>query len=286
MQPQLVNGKWEGTWSTNHPASSVVVTVSAEDPTDTIGGSRQLTGGLGTPIDPPLIPQGGVVSGASFAPNTPLAPGEIVSLFGTKLADTTAGAASLPLPTQLSGTSLVIGGIGMPILYTSNGQVNAVVPYGLTPNTSQQVLVQRDATLSVPVSVDVGPAQPGVFFQAPMQGIIIAYRGQTNFLAAPGSPATAGDVLVIYSAGLGPVIPAVADGVGAPSNPPATTTSQPTVTIGGINAPIQFSGLAPGFVGLYQVNAVVPPGVTPGNQVPVILSIAGQTSPPVTIAVK
>lgn len=174
----------------------------------------------------------------------------------------------------------------MPILYTSNGQVNAVVPYGLTPNTSQQVLVQRDATLSVPVSVDVGPAQPGVFFQAPMQGIIIAYRGQTNFLAAPGSPATAGDVLVIYSAGLGPVIPAVADGVGAPSNPPATTTSQPTVTIGGINAPIQFSGLAPGFVGLYQVNAVVPPGVTPGNQVPVILSIAGQTSPPVTIAVK
>jgi len=286
MQPQLQSGKWEGTWSTNHPASSVVVTVSAQDPTDAITGSRQLTGGLGTPIDPPLIPQGGVVSGASFAPNTPLAGGEIVSLFGTKLSDTTAGAASIPLPIQLSGTSLVIGGIAMPILYTSSGQVNAVVPYGLTPNTSHQVLVQRDATLSVPVSVDVGPAQPGIFFQAPMQGIIIAYRGQTNFLAAPGSPATAGDVLVIYSAGLGPVSPAVADGSGAPSNPPATTTTQPMVTVGGVNAPIQFSGLAPGFVGLYQVNAVVPTGVTPGNQVPVILSIAGQTSPAVTIAVK
>ena len=285
MQPLQQNGKWDGTWSTNHPASSVVVTVSAEDSTATILGSRQLSGGLGTPIDPPLIPQGGVVSAASFA-RSPLAPGAMVSVFGSKLADSTLGAPLLPLPTQLSGTSLLIGGINMPILYTSDGQLNAIVPYGLTPNTSHQVLVQRDATLSVPVQVDVGPAQPGVFVQAPTQGIVFAYRGQINFLAAPGSPATAGDVLVIYSAGLGPVTPAVADGAGAPGNPPATTINQPTVSIGGIPAPVQFSGLTPGFAGLYQVNVLVPPGVTPGNQVPVILNVGGQISPAVTIAVK
>ena len=288
MHPLLQNGKWDGTWSTNHPTADVVVTVTADDSTGTIMGSRQLSGGLGTPINPPLISPGGVVSGATFASATPLAPGAIVSLFGTQLSDTTASASMLPLPELLAGTSLSIGGITMPLLFTSGGQVNAVVPYGLTPNTSQQVLVQRDATLSVPAQVDVGPAQPGIFFrtvEAPMQGIIFAFRGQTNFLATPGSPATAGDVLVIYSAGLGPVNPAVADGVGAPSSPPATTTNQPTVTVGGVPAVVQFSGLAPGFVGLYQVNAVVPNGVTPGNQVPVVISIAGQTSPAVTIAV-
>jgi uncharacterized protein (TIGR03437 family) len=289
MQPLQQSGKWDGTWSTSHPTSSVVVTVSAEDSNATITGSREITGGLGTPIDPPLVPQGGVVSGATFAPNTPVAPGAIVSLFGAKLADATGGASSLPLPNQLSGTSLVAGGIPMPILFTSSGQLNAVVPFGLTPNTSHQILVQRDATLSVPVSVDVGPAQPGVFFrtvEAPMQGIIFAYRGAANFLAAPGSPATAGDVLVIYSAGLGLVAPAVGDGFGAPASPTANTVNQPTVSIGGVNAPVQFSGLAPGFVGLYQVNALVPQGIAPGNQVPVTISIAGQTSPAVTIAVK
>jgi len=286
MQALQQNGAWDGTWTTNHPSSQVVVTVNAENPTANITGSIEITGGLGTPLNPPQVPQGGVVSGATFAPNTPIAPGAIVSLFGSMLADSSGGATSLPLPNQLAGTSLQAGGIAMPILYTSSGQLNAVVPYELVPNTSHQILVQRDTTLSVPVSVDVGPAQPGVFFQSPSQGIIFAYRGQTDFLAAPGTPTTAGDVLVIYSAGLGPVKPAIGDGVGAPGNPPATTLNQPTVMIGGVNAPVQFSGLAPGFVGLYQINAQVPPGITPGNQVPVILSIAGQTSPAVTIAVK
>jgi uncharacterized protein (TIGR03437 family) len=286
MQPLQQNGRWDGTWSTNHPSSQVVVTVSAENPNANISGSMEITGGLGTPINPPQVPQGGVVSGATFAPNTPIAPGAIVSLFGTLLSDSTGGASSLPLPDQLFGTSLQAGGIAMPILFTSGGQLNAVVPYELVPNTSHQILVQRDTTLSVPVSVDVGAAQPGVFFQAPNQGIIFAYRGQANFLAAPGSPTTAGDVLVIYSAGLGAVTPAIADGVGAPGSPPATTVNQPTVSIGGVNAPVQFSGLTPAFVGLYQINAQVPPGITPGNQVPVVISIAGQTSPAVNIAVK
>jgi uncharacterized protein (TIGR03437 family) len=288
MQSLQQSGKWDGTWSTSHSTSQVMVTVSAQDPSSNLKGTREISGGLGTPTNPPMVPQGGVVSGAAFVPNTPIAPGAIVSLFGARLADATGNAGSLPLPSLLAGTSLLAGGIPMPILFSSDGQVNAVVPYGLTPNTSHQILVQRDQTLSVPVSVDVGPAQPGVFFrtvEAPMQGIIFAVRGQASFLAAPGSPATAGDVLVIYSAGLGMVTPSVMDGFAAPGSPPATTVNQPTVSVGGVSAPVQFSGLAPGFVGLYQVNAVVPSGIQPGNQVPVSITIAGQTSPPVTIAV-
>ena len=76
------------------------------------------------------------------------------------------------------------------------------------------------------------------------------------------------------------------EGSSAPTTPPLSTTVNPvTVTIGGQPATVAFSGLTPGFAGLYQINAVVPPGITPSDAVPVVLTIAGQTSPPVTIAV-
>jgi uncharacterized protein (TIGR03437 family) len=85
---------------------------------------------------------------------------------------------------------------------------------------------------------------------------------------------------------LGAVDQSIPDGAAAPSAPLANTVAKPTVKIGGQSAVVSFSGLAPGFVGLYQIDAIVPGGVTPGNQVPVVVSIAGETSPPVTIAVQ
>jgi uncharacterized protein (TIGR03437 family) len=77
----------------------------------------------------------------------------------------------------------------------------------------------------------------------------------------------------------------VSDGGAAPS-PPANTLTVPTVTIGGTTAQVTFSGLSPGSVALYQIDAIVPAGITPGSQVPVVLNVAGQPGPPVTIAVK
>jgi uncharacterized protein (TIGR03437 family) len=75
-------------------------------------------------------------------------------------------------------------------------------------------------------------------------------------------------------------------GMAAPATTLSTTVRPVTVTIGGRSAVVQFAGLAPGFVGLYQVNAVVPEGLTAGNEVPVMIETDGQTSPPVTIAVR
>jgi len=73
----------------------------------------------------------------------------------------------------------------------------------------------------------------------------------------------------------------------APSTPPlSTTVNTVTATIGGKAAQVAFSGLTPGYAGLYQVNAVVPSGITTGDTVPVVVSVAGQTSPPVTMAAK
>jgi uncharacterized protein (TIGR03437 family) len=99
-------------------------------------------------------------------------------------------------------------------------------------------------------------------------------------------PATRGSVIQIFATGAGATNPPVAAGEAAPASPLALTVVQPTVTIGGKAAQVQFSGLAPGFVGLWQINAVVPADVTPGNAVSLSISAGGQTSNTVTIAVQ
>jgi uncharacterized protein (TIGR03437 family) len=99
-------------------------------------------------------------------------------------------------------------------------------------------------------------------------------------------PMSAGDAIVIYCAGLGPVNPPVTAGSAAPSSPPAMTTNPVTVTIGGKTAQVFFGGLVGGFAGLYQVNAYVPKGTTAGDAVPLVVTVAGFESAPVTVSVK
>jgi uncharacterized protein (TIGR03437 family) len=283
----IQGGLWNTTWVSGHNAGPVTLTVTANDPARNLFGSREVTGGLGESTKSPVL--NAAVSGASFAANAPLAPGSIISLFGVDLANGTAAAGVIPLGDTLAGARVVMAGRLLPMIYSSSGQINAVVSAGINFNTSQQIVVQRDITLSVPISVNVASAEPAIFGypfpgDPPNQGAIL--NAVSYVPAHPATPAAAGDILAIFCTGLGAVNPAVPDGAGAPSSPPATTVATPTVSIGGKAAKVTFSGLSPGFVGLYQIDAIVPDGLTPGNQVPVVLSIAGQTGPATTIAVK
>jgi uncharacterized protein (TIGR03437 family) len=284
----LGNGLWSGTWQARSATSSpITVTITAEIPQQNLQGTTKVTGGLGAGQNPPVVGAGAVVSAAAFTPQVPLAPGTIVSIFGTNLSASLGAAPSLPLGTLLAGTKAMIGGQDMPLLYTNSGQINAVVPYGIPLNARSQVIVQRGNTVSMPESVTIAASQPAVFTlnqSGQGQGLIFLSDGIT--LADASHPAQAGNVVVIYSSGLGAVDPPVAAGAAAPSSPLSNTANPVSVTIGDVQAQVQFAGLAPGFAGLYQVNAVVPSGVTPGSAVPLTLSVAGQTSPPVTMAVK
>ena len=172
--------------------------------------------------------------------------------------------------------------------YAADGQVNAVIPYDIPANTTQQLIVTNGPALSVPETVAIAPAQPGVFAQADGSGVIFGVKpgSSDQILVDAGHPVSAGYAIVIYCAGLGPVSPPIAAGAAAPLAPPATTTNPVTVTIGGKTAQVFFGGLVGGFAGLYQVNAYVPKGITPGNAVPLLVSVAGFDSAPVTIAVK
>ena len=208
--------------------------------------------------------------------------------YRVNLSDGVGQSNGLPLPQQLNGTQVLLGNQPLPILYTSTGQLNVQVPYTVPVNTQYQLTVQHGNTLSVPQSLVVAQAQPGIFTvnqQGTGQGSIV--KSDQVTLAQPGTPAGIGEVIVIYCTGLGAVTPAVKEGSPAPTTPPLSTTVNPvTVTIGGQSAPVAFAGLTPGYAGLYQVNVVVSTGITTGDAVPVVLNVAGQTSPAVTMAVK
>jgi uncharacterized protein (TIGR03437 family) len=280
-------GVWTSTWSSGNNSGPVTLTVMANDPVRNLTGMREVTGGLGDPAPAPVL--NAAVSGASFAGNTPLAPDSIISLFGQNLGNGTAQATALPLNTTLAGATVLMAGNAVPLIYGSGEQINAVVPSGININTNHQIVVQRDNTLSIPIPVDIGAAEPAIFgYQGPgdptTQAAIV--NAVTYAVAHPATPVGAGDVVAIFCTGLGAVDQNVPDGAGAPASPLANTVTVPTVTIGGQSAKVLFSGLAPGFVGFYQIDALVPSGITPGNQVPVVVNILGDSSPPVTIAVK
>ncbi|HYL79150.1 MAG TPA: hypothetical protein VEU96_33475 [Bryobacteraceae bacterium] len=282
----LKDGRWQGTWQTGSGSKSqVTITLTAANPAAQLNGSRQLIGEFLTQQDPPIVSSSGVVSSAIAVSYVPLAPGGLITVYGSRLADGAQSAQTVPLPTQLGNTTLVMAGQSLPLLYAGPGQVNAQVPFGIAVNTTHQVLIQRGLTYSVPVPVEVAPAQPAIFL-AGGAAIVQAYRGtDPPFLVSPQQPVTTGDVIVVYCAGLGVTDQNVPDGGTSPGSPPAQTLSPVTVSIGGQAAPVYFAGLAPGFVGLYQVNSQVPPGVPPGDNVPISLSIAGQISPVATTSV-
>ena len=182
----------------------MTITVNASDPARNLTGTRQITGGLGTPAAAAVLQS--AVSGASFAANLPLAPGSLISLFGQNLADGTASAPSLPLGTLLAGATAVMAGNPLPLDYSSSGQINAAVPFGINTNTSHQILVQRDNTLSVPIPVNVGSVEPAIFAypapgEPPNQGAIV--NAANYAVADPTNPVTAGNILAIFCTGLG-----------------------------------------------------------------------------------
>jgi uncharacterized protein (TIGR03437 family) len=286
----LKDGTWAGTWTPQHNAAQVAVTATAQIPPENLQGQVQIKGAFQTYTQPPVIGTGAVVNAASFAAQAPLAPGSLITLFGTNLAQGESTASSVPLPLNLAGSSLLLAGQSAPLLFANNGQVNAIVPYGVAVNTPQQVIVSSSSSLSVPQSVILAAAAPGIFTvnaSGQGQGIIVGVHANGNQpIADANNPATAGQAIVIYCTGLGEVNPSVPTGTAAPLSPLSNTVQPISVTIGGVPATVLFSGLTPGFVGLYQVNATVPNGVAGGNQVPVTLTGAGQQSMPVTIAVQ
>lgn len=236
----------------------------------------------------PSINPGGVVNAASYAAGAPVVPGSIAAVFGTFPVNTPAGAAGIPLPTSLGGISVNFGGtVPGPLFYASQLQVNVQVPWELAGQSQTTITAAAGSQTSTTQTVPLAPVSPGIFSMNSKgfgQGAIL----DTSYhLVDASNPATPGSSFVqIYCTGLGEVTNQPTSGAASPANPLAQTLTTPTVTIGGVPATVLFSGLAPGYVGEYQVNVQVPAAAATGDAVPVAISINGAVSNSVTMAVR
>jgi uncharacterized protein (TIGR03437 family) len=265
-----------------------------------------------------------VVNTASFAPGMPIAPGSVASLFGTGFGskDNLYG---FPF-TSINGVSVTFNGVAAPLVHlvASAGQIDLVVPVETPETGTALVAVTAAGETSALFSVNMAASAPGVF--QPYRTVATPTRHQaavlfanTAWLVMPeswvaeyGLPggcrssgidvrftcaevARRGDYIQIYLTGLGKATPG-GDPAGTPletgGSAPADgsilyrTVETPSVTIGGIPAVVLYSGLAPGFAGLYQINLQIPASVPAGDAVPVeILAANGQSDTATTIAI-
>jgi uncharacterized protein (TIGR03437 family) len=265
----------------NTPISSVSITAKAT------GYSQTFTGAIRVQ---PTISAGGVVDAA--AGKTPIAPGSYVSIYGSNLTENYTDSvtyAPYALPLTLDGVTVSFdvpsAKISVPgyLTFVSPGQINVQVPWELQGQTSAQVKVtlygySYGNVVTVPLA-DTAPQ----FFD--IGGGIAAARDQNNAIVTTANPVKRGQVVQLYMNGLGPVTNGPASGEFASSTALTYTKAQDTaVTIGGQPAQVLFTGLAPSFPGLYQVNAIVPAGISAGT-VPISLTIAGVTTKPLTLPV-
>ena len=220
-----------------------------------------------------------VVNAASFL-SGPVAPGEIVTVFGSGFGPgplTTLRLTAGLVNTTLGGTRVLFDGVPAPLIYTVENQLSAVVPYAVAGKPSTQVQVEYRGTRSVPVTLQVTPASPAIFTLDSSGRGAGAILNQDSSVNSPANPASIGSVVSIFATG---------EGQTSDSVPPLILPVR--VTIGGQTVTPTYAGGAPGNVaGLMQVNVQIPSGIQTGSAVPVLLQVGNTSSQAgVTIAVR
>jgi len=229
----------------------------------------------------PSINRNGVVNTASSQVGQGLAPGSYISIYGSYLADAIVGSPTLSLPVSLGTVSVSFdgGGLSLPghISFVSPGQVNVQIPWEFQGQSSVQMAVSVSYVPSAVYTVPLNTYSPGIFEfnDSGHQSAVATDANGVVFTQA--NPASRGQTIVLYANGLGPVDHQPPSGAPTPLPPPLANTVTPTVTIGNIAAHVDFSGLSPGWVGLYQLNVDVPQNAPTGLQ-PIVVSIGGVVS--------
>ena len=281
----LQNGQWSATWQPQNSSPAGVTVSLLAQKASLVGTTQTLVGFQGSQSLP--LASGGVFNAVTLAQG-PLAPGELILIKGSALADGQAAATSTPLAQQLAGAQVLMGSGVASLLYADSTQLIGQVPFGTPVNTSQQIVLERDTSSGVPTTVIVAAAQPALFTaDGSGTGQALVYQvnssGVAGNLANASNPVDSGDTVIIYCAGLGAV-----DQNGAATNPVSVSIGgQPAhVAYAGIATPASYPSAGPpailglvstGLGGLYQINAVVPAGFT-AAAASVIVTVGGQSS--------
>lgn len=236
----------------------------------TVSGVTVLPWNFNSSVAPPSISS--VVNAGNFASD--VAPGGLISVFGTNLSPLNMASSEIPLPTALANSCLSVNGLPVPILFVSPTQVNAQMPFQAIGDVT--LILRTPGGISNDFNLVIQPTAPSVFYGSvgPQDNVPTVVRYDDNELVTSSHPIhrSSGSALVIYLTGLGETAPAVATGAQAPTSPLSYSVVQPTVTLGGVKLPVLYSGLAPGLVGVDQINVSVPTNVPEGMSVPLVIS--------------
>lgn len=228
-----------------------------------------------------------------------LSPGLVTTMapLGIRFSDETVSYSTAAVPKVLSDVEVLVNGVPAPIYFLSPTLINFYVPMA-TPTSGQiDVIVQRQSTSQILASstLNSAVATPGFFTTTQNGRGQIAALNEDNTINSTANPVGRGRVIQLYATGQGFLPDAPPDGEPAPTSRLISTPSLPRVIINTGDAPVLFSGLAPGFVGVWQINARIPDNVPPGNAVVVAIlhlgipsnsSTNGSTRIQTTIAVR
>jgi uncharacterized protein (TIGR03437 family) len=231
-------------------------------------------------VAPPQI--NAIVSAADS--KSPAAPGGLITVYGSNLSPTNQATSQIPVPTALANSCITVNGQPIPLIFVSPGQVNAQMPFQAVG--AETVVVHTPGGISNNFNLIVQPNSPAVFLSGvagPETNLPTIIRVANGLLATDSNPIHPGDELVIYLTGLGQTNPAGNTGYPAPGNPLSNALTTTTVTLGGMNLPVSYAGLAPGEVGVNQINVTVPGGTPTGISLPLTIN---QGSGTVTVSMR
>ena len=263
-------------WIATSGTAAIAVTTSAG-----------VSNSLAFPVAPPtpVVSQNGIVNALSSLPS--IAPGSLISIYGTNLAY----ASATPDPSALvantiASTSVTVNGLTAPLLYVSPTLINAQLPFEVIPGTAARLVVDIDGAKSAPSLFPVAATAPGVSIAptaaSPNHALAVNYAdGSLNSSDHPAAP---GQYLILYLTGQGALDSPLSTGYPAPPPPflyPAATVE---AAIGGVTAQVAFAGLVPGWVGVLQLNLLVPSA--PSGEQPLELSIGAVSANPTTLSIQ
>jgi uncharacterized protein (TIGR03437 family) len=197
------------------------------------------------------------------------APGGLITIYGSNLSPTNQATSQIPVPTALANSCVTVNGQPIPLIFVSPNQVNAQMPFQAVG--AETIVVHTPGGTSDNFNLIVQPTAPAVFLSGvagPQTNLPTVIRAANGLLATDSNPIHSGDVLVIYATGLGQTNPAGLTGYPAPGSPLSSALSVASVTLGGMNLPVSYAGLAPGEVGVYQINVTVPGNIPTGLGLP------------------
>jgi uncharacterized protein (TIGR03437 family) len=241
----------------------------------TVSGITVLPWNYDAAVAPPKI--NAVVNAADG--KLPVAPGGLISVFGSQMAPVNLATKEIPLPTALADSCLTVNGVPVPVLFVSSGQINGQLPFNVDGNA--QMTLRTPGGISDNFNFSILPAAPSIFRSGqagPETGIATVTRDDNGQLITPTNPIHFNDSITIWATGLGRTNPPIDTGVAAPADPLPSAVIAPTVILGGQALRVDYAGLVPGSVGLYQINATVPGKVPEGLDIPLEINQGGSST--------